>query len=105
MIRTAVTVGEILEPLSYTFTNPDGLPLNLAGFSGTGVWEHSDGTTGVFSLTISTGTATGSLPEAALASSGVVDVRLWVGNGATLKFAGELWRFSVAAQSGVVPSV
>jgi len=106
MIRIPLMAGEIPEPLAHTFLDADGTAMNLTGFDASAVWEHTDGTTGTLSCSAgdSTGEISATVSAAAVASTGVVDVVVWVGNGSN-RYASPIWRLLIADPPGAAPSI
>lgn len=107
MIRIPLMAGEIPESLSHTFLDADGNVMDLTGFSASATWEHrSSGTTGTLTCTSgdSTGVITATVTAAAVATTGVVDVVIWVGN-STFRYASPIWRLAIADPPGTAPSI
>lgn len=107
MIRIPLQAGEIPEALTHTFLDADGAAMNLIGFTASATWEHrGTGTTGTLTCTNgdSTGAITATVTAAAVASPGIVDVVIWVGNGAR-RYASPIWRLAIADPPGTAPSI
>jgi len=106
MIRIAATAGEKPEPLAHTWADADGTVIDLSGYSHTAEWVNSEAaTSGTVGGTVGgvTGVSTVTLPEAALASSGVCRVDLWVGNG--VQRYGAKYMLLIAAAAATAPAI
>ena len=106
MIRIQATAGAKLEPFVHTFLDEDGTVITLTGYTGEATSVTPDGTTGTVSGSVNgaAGTVTCTLPATATASSGVLDVQLWAGNG-TYRLASPIWRVLLAETAGAAPSI
>ena len=107
MIRIPLMAGEVPEPLAHTFLDSDGVVMNLTGFSASATWEHrASGVTGTLSCSPgdSTGEIAATVSAAAVATPGVVDVVIWVGNG-SYRYASPVWRLAIADPPGTAPAI
>jgi len=101
MIRISAVQGEKPEPVEHTWLDADGNIVDLSGYSCQALWSHAEsGSTGTLSGSVDgpAGTSTVTPSTAMLASSGVVYLDMWVGNG--VQRYGAKYQFSVAPQVG-----
>lgn len=106
-IRLQLTAGEIPEPLEHQFLDAAGAIINLTGYSGRATWERDvDGATGEITGTVDAaeGKVTVAMTSASCATAGVVDVRLWAGNGSQ-RLASPVWRLLLSDPPGTAPSI
>jgi hypothetical protein len=104
-IRLQLTAGEIPEPLEHQFLDAAGV--DLTGYVGRATWERDvDGATGEITGTVDAaeGKVTATMTAASCATAGVVDVRLWAGNGSQ-RLASPVWRLLLSDPPGTAPSI
>lgn len=107
MMRTALVAGERPEPLEWTYTDADGVVVDLTGYDGALTWQRdSDGASGEIAGTVDevAGTVSVVLSDAACSTPGVVDVTVWAGNG-TNRYASPTWRLLFSDPPGTPPSI
>ena len=109
MIRLSLAAGGRPEQLDYTFTDADGVAVDLSGFSTvTLAWEHiSTGATGNITGSVTNaagGVVRATLTGAVMDTPGVVDLTFWVVSG-TQSLDSELIRLSLSDPPGAAPSI
>lgn len=107
-IRLGVfTVGEKPAPLQYSFTDFDGVPINLTGYTATFLWQQigGSGQTGAATVvTPLTGKAEHVWTGAEFLVPGQYVGQFWVGNG-TNRWASVKIRWTVQAGIGNIPVI
>ena len=104
---TPYTVGEKPEPLTYTFTDGDGVAIPLTGYTAEFVWQPLGGAATTTAATVSGAAGwqvTYSWTGAELAVAGHYLGEVWVGNTVN-RFASELLLWTVRQSVGLVPAI
>lgn len=101
------TVGEKPAPLRYSFTDFDGNPINLTGYTATFLWQQNGGIgqTGAATVPVPlTGTVEHTWTGAEFLVPGGYTGQFWVGNG-TNRWASVKIRWTVQTGIGNTPNI
>lgn len=100
-------LGEIPDPLSYSFLDSTGAPIDLTAYAAWFEWQERDGAVGQGSAVVTapaSGTVTYTWTGAEFTTAGSYTAYFWTGNG-TNRLASVPVKFTVRLPVGTVPSI
>jgi len=101
-------VGEKPPPLTYSFLDSNGSPIDLSGFTAGFTLREKYGAPVSYSATVSSpsaGAVTYAWTGAEFPTAGSYLAEFWTGNGVTIRYASVLIKIDVRLPVGAVPSV